>query len=221
MSTEIANRRKQRVGTVISDKMDKSIVVNFAWASRHPIYRKARKRMTRFVAHDEHNEATLGDIVLIEETRPLSKTKRWRLVKIVTAVDVAEVQPTELDPEAGALPALQAPEEGEAAVVDGPSAVVDDAAAEPEPAQVVAETELVSAQTATSATGTLAALVAAADPADRGGTPLGEGNRTFEDMVKEVMTPMIREWLDANLPSVVERLVRREVERIARRAEDD
>ena len=63
--------------------------------------------------------------------------------------------------------------------------------------------------------------MAAADPADRAGTPLGEGNRTFEDMVKEVMTPMIRQWLDGNLPGLVERLVRREVERIARRAEDD
>ena len=83
MTTERATRRKQRVGTVVSDKMDKSIVVNFAWASRHPIYRKARRRMTRFVAHDEHNEATLGDIVLIEETRPLSKTKRWRVIELL------------------------------------------------------------------------------------------------------------------------------------------
>ena len=133
MTTERATRRKQRVGTVISDKMDKSIVVNFAWTSRHPIYRKSRKRMTRFVAHDEHNEATLGDIVLIEETRPLSKTKRWRLVKIVTAVDVAEVQPTELDPEAGALPPPQTleeslsadePAEEETAIVDEPEAAL-------------------------------------------------------------------------------------------------
>ncbi|MCH7739846.1 MAG: 30S ribosomal protein S17 [Chloroflexi bacterium] len=127
--------------------MDKSIVVNFAWTSRHPIYRKSRKRMTRFVAHDEHNEATLGDIVLIEETRPLSKTKRWRLVKIVTAVDVAEVQPTELDPEAGALPPPQTleespsadePAEEETAIVDEPEAEVEpeteaEAEEEPEP----------------------------------------------------------------------------------------
>ncbi len=136
MTTERATRRKQRIGTVISDKMDKSIVVNFAWTSRHPIYRKARKRMTRFVAHDENNEATLGDIVLIEETRPLSKTKRWRLVRIVTAVDIAEIQPAELDPEAGALPAPQAPEateatgaeeppEEEAAVADEPEVEVE------------------------------------------------------------------------------------------------
>ena len=144
MTTERATRRKQRVGTVVSDKMDKSIVVNFAWASRHPIYRKARRRMTRFVAHDEHNEATLGDIVLIEETRPLSKTKRWRLVRIVTAVDVAEIQPAELDPEAGALPARQVPPppeaprasaaeepaEEEAAIIDEPEAEVE---AEEEP----------------------------------------------------------------------------------------
>ena len=63
MTTERATRRKQRVGTVITDKMDKSIVVNFAWTSRHPIYRTSRKRMPRFVAPDAHNEATPWDRV--------------------------------------------------------------------------------------------------------------------------------------------------------------
>ena len=102
MTTKDTLGRKRRVGTVVSDKMDKSIVVSYTWTSRHPIYGKARRRITKFQAHDESNQASLGDIVLIEETRPISKTKRWRLVEIVQAIDVADVQPSEVDPEAGA-----------------------------------------------------------------------------------------------------------------------
>ena len=96
-------RRKQRTGTVVTDRMEKSIVVAVRWTSRHPIYRKARRRVTRFMAHDEDNQATIGDIVRIEETRPLSRHKRWRLVEVVQAIDVAEIQPTEVDPEPGAV----------------------------------------------------------------------------------------------------------------------
>lgn len=95
----MAGRRRRQLGTVLSDKNDKSIVVGVSWSQRHRIYRKARRRITRLVAHDPQNEATTGDRVLIEETRPISKTKRWRLVDIVAKVDVAEVQPGEIDPE--------------------------------------------------------------------------------------------------------------------------
>ncbi len=103
MTTKVSLGRKQRVGTVVGDKMDKSIVVSYSWTSRHRIYGKARRRATKFRAHDENNEASIGDVVRIEETRPLSKTKRWRLIEIVKAVDVAEVQPSEVDPEAGVI----------------------------------------------------------------------------------------------------------------------
>ena len=103
MTTKESLGRKQRVGTVVGDKMDKSIVVSFSWTSRHRIYGKARRRATKFHAHDESNQASIGDVVRIEETRPLSKTKRWRLIEIVKAVDVAEVQPSEVDPEAGTV----------------------------------------------------------------------------------------------------------------------
>lgn len=75
--------RKERVGRVISDKMQKSIVVAVERQIKHPIYGKFIKKTSTFHAHDERNEAHTGDLVRISETRPLSKTKRWRLVEIV------------------------------------------------------------------------------------------------------------------------------------------
>lgn len=88
--------QKQRTGTVVSDKMDKTITVEFTWSQRDRLIGKARRRVTKFLAHDENNEASLGDVVRIEETRPLSRRKRWRLIEIVQAGDVAEFQPSEL-----------------------------------------------------------------------------------------------------------------------------
>jgi small subunit ribosomal protein S17 len=75
--------RKERVGRVISDKMQKSIVVAVERQIKHPIYGKFIKKTSTFHAHDERNEAHTGDLVRISETRPISKTKRWRLVEIV------------------------------------------------------------------------------------------------------------------------------------------
>ena len=77
------NFRKQRVGTVISDKMDKTIVVAVKTKVLHPLYGKTVNRTTKFKAHDENNECGIGDTVRIMETKPLSKDKRWRLVEIV------------------------------------------------------------------------------------------------------------------------------------------
>jgi len=76
-------RRKQKVGRVVSDKMDKTIVVSVERLTRHRLYKRVVKLTTRFKAHDEANEANVGDTVLIEESRPLSATKRWRLIEIV------------------------------------------------------------------------------------------------------------------------------------------
>src|SRR5512146_1620753 len=73
-------RRQQKVGRVTSDKMQKTIVVAVESLKRHPIYKRSYKYTTKFKAHDEHNDARIGDIVRIEETRPLSKDKRWRLL---------------------------------------------------------------------------------------------------------------------------------------------
>ena len=77
------NLRKSRVGTVVSDKMDKTIVVAVKDSVQHPLYKKIIKRTVKFKAHDEKNEANIGDRVTIMETRPISKDKRWRLVKIL------------------------------------------------------------------------------------------------------------------------------------------
>ena len=92
--------RKQQTGTVLKDQNDKSVVVGVSWLQRDRIYKKARRKVTKFVVHDESNMATVGDRVLIEEGRPISKTKRWRLVSILDRVEVAEVQPSDIDNEA-------------------------------------------------------------------------------------------------------------------------
>lgn len=81
---ETRNNRKTRTGKVVSNKMSKSIVVAIERKVAHPLYKKYFKRTTKFYAHDEKNEAGIGDTVKIMETRPLSKLKRWRLVEIVT-----------------------------------------------------------------------------------------------------------------------------------------
>jgi small subunit ribosomal protein S17 len=80
---EKRNLRKERTGLVVSDKMEKSIVVQIDHREKHPIYGKFVKKRTRFVAHDEKNECNIGDTVRIGETRPLSKNKCWRLVEII------------------------------------------------------------------------------------------------------------------------------------------
>ncbi len=81
--TQVDRKRKTKVGSVVSDKMDKTIVVSVERLTRHRIYKRVIRLSTKFKAHDEANEAHLGDTVMIEESRPLSATKRWRLVSIV------------------------------------------------------------------------------------------------------------------------------------------
>ena len=76
-------RRKERTGKVVSDKMEKTVVVALVRQVPHPLYKKYFKKTTKFVAHDEQNDAKLGDTVRIMETRPLSKTKRWRVVEVL------------------------------------------------------------------------------------------------------------------------------------------
>jgi small subunit ribosomal protein S17 len=82
MSVE-RNLRKTRIGVVSSNKMDKTITVAVERKVKHPIYGKFLNKTTKFHAHDEKNECTIGDVVKIMETRPLSKTKRWRLVEVI------------------------------------------------------------------------------------------------------------------------------------------
>src|SRR3954466_6213416 len=82
-----ATMRKEKVGRVVSDKMDKTIVVSVERLSRHPLYKRVIRLTTKFKAHDERNEARIGDTVRIVESRPLSATKRWRMVEIIARGD--------------------------------------------------------------------------------------------------------------------------------------
>jgi small subunit ribosomal protein S17 len=80
---EARNLRKTRIGVVSSNKMDKTILVTVQRRLKHPLYGKFVKKTTRYMTHDEKNECTIGDLVRIMETRPLSKNKRWRLVEVI------------------------------------------------------------------------------------------------------------------------------------------
>ena len=93
-ATDVQGNRKIKVGRVVSDKMDKTIVVTVERLTRHPLYKRVIRASSKFAAHDELNEARVGDTVRIEESRPLSRTKRWRLVEVISRG--GEDQPNEL-----------------------------------------------------------------------------------------------------------------------------
>ena len=110
--------RKVRVGSVVSTRMDKTAVVELVWKQRHRVYRKQMRRVTRFYVHDPESQCRIGDTVRIQETRPISRTKHWRLLDIVARRQVAEVRAIELEGDAvieptepeTAEPAAAAPE---------------------------------------------------------------------------------------------------------------
>ena len=89
-------KRKVRFGRVVGDKMDKTVIVAVDTPRRHPLYKKTIRRVVKYYAHDEENKSKMGDTVKIEETRPLSKLKRWRVVEVVTKGEVAEIKPEEI-----------------------------------------------------------------------------------------------------------------------------
>jgi len=88
---------KSRTGRVVSDKMDKTVVVVVETPKRHPLYKKTVKRVTRYKVHDEKNECRIADLIRIVETRPLSKDKRWRVAEILTKGKVVDVSPEQID----------------------------------------------------------------------------------------------------------------------------
>jgi small subunit ribosomal protein S17 len=92
----MAEKRKQRLGKVVSDKMDKTVVVAVDTPKRHPLYNKTIRRVTKYYAHDAKNQSKIGDTVRIVETRPLSKNKRWRVAEIVVKGEVADIKPEEI-----------------------------------------------------------------------------------------------------------------------------
>jgi small subunit ribosomal protein S17 len=89
-------KRKTRFGKVVGDKMDKTVVVAVDTPKRHPLYKKTIRRVVKYYAHDEKKQSKIGDTVKIEETRPTSKLKRWRIVEIITKGEVAEIKPEEI-----------------------------------------------------------------------------------------------------------------------------
>jgi small subunit ribosomal protein S17 len=93
-ATQVQGKRKTKVGRVVSDKMDKTIVVSVERLTRHRLYKRVIRMTTKFSVHDELNEARVGDTVLIEESRPLSRTKRWRLVEVTSRA--GEDRPSEI-----------------------------------------------------------------------------------------------------------------------------
>lgn len=128
--------RKVRVGSVVRTRTDKTAVVEAVWKQRHRLYRKQMRRVARYYVHDSLSQCRLGDVVRIQETRPISKTKRWRLLEILERRQVAEVRPIELESDvedvlAGASAILgeavdQAPPVTEAEPETGPASPVDD-----------------------------------------------------------------------------------------------
>ncbi len=88
--------RKTNVGQVVSDKMDKTVVVAVDRFRTHRLYKRRIKRITKFKAHDYNNSCRLGDTVRIEETRPLSREKRWRVIEVLARMDIAETQPKDI-----------------------------------------------------------------------------------------------------------------------------
>jgi small subunit ribosomal protein S17 len=138
---QVQSKRKTKVGRVVSDKMDKTIVVSVERLARHPLYKRVIRLTTKFKAHDEANDARVGDTVLIEESRPLSATKRWRLVRVIQRAGehgspadiVSEEAATSEAIHAAAHPGRRAAEDEDAG---GESATGDDAsAAAGEPAE--------------------------------------------------------------------------------------
>ena len=108
----MAGRRKDRIGRVIGDKMEKTVIVAVRWQQRHRLYRKGLRRITKFYAHDGDGRCRLGDLVRIQETRPISLMKRWRVIDILERKEVVDVKPIELDE--GILSEEEVPDEEEA-----------------------------------------------------------------------------------------------------------
>ena len=90
MQSNIRTKRKERVGIVVSDRMDKTITVRVDRVMHHPVYNKLMRMATKFKVHDEKDSAKTGDTVRIQETRPISKTKRWRLVEVIKTADAGD-----------------------------------------------------------------------------------------------------------------------------------
>ena len=147
--------RKVRTGAVVRAGMEQTAVVEMVWKQRHRLYRKPMRRVTRFYVHDPLNQCRVGDMVRIQETRPISKTKRWRLLEILHRRQLADVQPIELETDIDAAIAEPAAEVETAA----------DAAAEVEPVEEPAA-EVAAVEEPVAEVAAAAEAADGADPAD-------------------------------------------------------
>ena len=177
--------RKRREGVAVADAVHKTVAVRVERTVMHPLYRKVQRRRKRYLAHDEGNTCRNGDRVLIEECRPISKRKSWRVVEILERREVAEVQPTEIGapvietPEAPPEPAAAAEPEvpaaaGGAETTEAPAPPDQQATAEAEPAEAAAEEPAVSTEPADAPIETEAAVAPAATAPDAGEAPAAE-----------------------------------------------
>ncbi|MCH7620541.1 MAG: 30S ribosomal protein S17 [Chloroflexi bacterium] len=178
--------RKVRVGSVVSTSMDRTAVVDMVWKQRHRLYRKQMRRVARFYIHDPENQCRVGDTVRIQETRPISKTKHWRLLEILQRRQVAEVRPIELETDietviAGAETSV------EAALEELETGAADTAEEEPETAAAESVPEAPAPARRQRATRSRRAT---ADPAEEepetaAETPIAEANESSEATVEE------------------------------------
>lgn len=118
--------RKVRTGQVVGTSMERTAVVELVWKQRHRVYRKQMRRVTRFYVHDPLSQCHVGDTVRIQETRPISKMKHWRLLEILQRRQVAEVQPIELETDLDADIAGEAEDESPVAEADNDAGEEED-----------------------------------------------------------------------------------------------
>jgi small subunit ribosomal protein S17 len=137
------SKRKIRLGQVVSDKMDKTVVVAVETPKRHPLYKKTIRRVVKYKAHDEKNKCQVGDKVIIVETRPLSREKRWRVAEIVAKAEVVEITPEEITQEelARVMPEKKAKEEPEVKAEEEAKEEVTEVKAEKKAEEKAAEAE--------------------------------------------------------------------------------
>jgi small subunit ribosomal protein S17 len=135
---------KVREGTVVSDKMEKTVLVAIEWNIRHRLYQKTIRRVKRLMAHDERNEAHLGDRVRVIESRPVSRHKRWRVVEVLVRAELPEVAPESIDLDLlGEVKRAEAPEE-----IAAPAAVEADEVSAPAPEAAAGVEEVETAEPA-------------------------------------------------------------------------
>jgi small subunit ribosomal protein S17 len=213
--------RKIREGTVVSDKMQKTVLVAVHSATRHPLYKKTVRRVTRYMVHDETEESRLGDRVRIVESRPISRLKRWRVLEVLTKADLPEVAPESIDlellgevkPEVEEVAVAEAPAADEAApqAVEAEVSAPAVEAAEPPEEVVVEEAEAPSDMTPEQADAPAEATEAEAAPAGAEPEAAAEPEAEATPAEAEEAEPAAEDMAEAEPPAEVEPAAEAEV----------